>query len=67
MEEETRYDVFVRDWWRIDEHGQKVPGPGEMQYLARNVTYDVACAMCKDWNDRHDPGPLSRMAEFISR
>ena len=61
---EKYYDVFVRDWWRMD-RGHKVPNPGaKRRYIARHVTYDDARALCEQYRAAHDPGPLSRKAEF---
>lgn len=60
------YTVFVRDWYIYNDKGQRVPGPGEREILAEGVTLAEARAMCKEWNDEHDPGPLSRKAEFES-
>ena len=65
MRTKPRYDVFVRDWWRFNEYGLKIPYPGApREYLARDVTYRVAREMCSDWNSTHDPGEVSRKAEF---
>jgi len=63
MENETLYDVFVRDWWRM-ERGRKVPGPGPKEYIAHGVTWSEARELCQEYNDSHDPGELSRKAEF---
>lgn len=62
-------DVFVRNWWRweTDRHGlrRRVPNPGaRKRYLARGVTESEALAMCKRYNESHNPGLLSRKAEF---
>ena len=60
------YDVFVRDWWRM-ERGKRVPNPGARRtYLARHVTYDDARDICASYNAAHEPGYLSRKAEFTS-
>ena len=67
-----RYDVFVRDWWRMAEPsdgqwpGGRVPCPGERTYLAHGVTWTEARELCAEYNATHDPGPLSRKAEFES-
>lgn len=60
------YDVFVRTWWRRNRtwpNGLE-PHPGVKRYLARQVSYDEARALCRTYNASHDPGPLSRKAEF---
>jgi len=66
---EKRYNVFHRTWWVANKSwpGGREPGAGERHYMARDVSYEVARAMCDDYNDRHDPGFLSDKAEFESR
>lgn len=59
----TRYHVFVRNWWTRTPTGRK-PGAGRKTTLARHVSYAVARQICKEYNDSHAPGYLSRMAEF---
>lgn len=60
------YTVFVRNWWRR-ENGRKVPGPGRKSILFRHVaTEDRARDICRVYNENHDPGPLSRKAEYES-
>lgn len=58
------YDVFVRDWWRY-ENGRLVPYPGApRRYIARGVSYDDARQICADYRAKHEPGAVSRKAEF---
>lgn len=58
------YWVFVRDWWRI-ENGKRVPYPGApRRTIARGVSYDQARELCEDYNNSHNPGEVSRKAEF---
>lgn len=61
---QTYYNVFVRNWWRRDEHGRKVPGAGRKTYLRKHITYDDARSIAQQYNATHDPGPLSRKAEI---
>lgn len=64
---EQYYDVFVRNWykWEHTSFGRrKVPGPGRKTYLQHHVTWTDAREICRQYNDRHEPGPLSRKAEF---
>lgn len=66
MEDKARYYVFTRTWWR---HNPKwplgrEPGTGRKTTLRRNLSLQEAQAMCREWNATHDPGPLSRKAEF---
>lgn len=63
MKDDTKYDVFHRTWWRI-ENGRKVPGAGEKHYLAHGVSWKVAREICQEWNSENDPGELSDKAEF---
>ena len=60
---ETYYNVFVRNWWRRTATGRE-PGAGRKTYLDRHVTYADARAICKQYIDTHEPGYLSRKAEF---
>jgi hypothetical protein len=58
------YIVFVRNWWRV-ESGRLVPNPGARRTrIATAETYDGARELCKQYNDTHAPGKLSRKAEF---
>lgn len=60
----TSYKVFVRNWWRM-ENGQRVPDPSARKTtLAKRLTYEEAREMCQRWNAEHNPGKLSRKAEF---
>ena len=63
------FDVFVRNWWRNnpDWPNGLEPCPGKRLYKARNVTYEVARAMCEEYNRTHKPGRLSRKCEFEGR
>jgi hypothetical protein len=60
------YNVFVRNWYRR-ESGRIVPGAGRKTYLERKVTYAEARRLCEQYNSTHEPGPLSRKAEFEAR
>ena len=69
MDDGRHYDVFTRTWWRRNPgwpNGRE-PGAGRKTYLARRVTYEEARRLCREYNDTHDPGPLSRKAEFEQR
>lgn len=67
-ESQKEYDVFVRDWWRYEDTkytGRRiVPGPGEKTYIAYGLTLAEARRACKEYNNTHEPGELSRKAEF---
>lgn len=61
----TYYDVFVRDWWRKDEHGRIVPYPGAPRvYLAHGVTEEEARERCAIHRADHEPGWRSRKADY---
>lgn len=66
MKDEARYYVFTRTWWRRNPSwpGGREPGAGRKRTLRRNLTLSEAQRMCREWNASHDPGPLSRKAEF---
>lgn len=64
------YKVFIRNWWRV-ERGQfetrLVPDPGARKTtLGYASTETEAREMCRDYNDSHKPGKLSRKAEYTS-
>ena len=62
---ENYCNVYVRDWWRKDSNGRKVPYPGApRQYLARHVTEADARTIAREYNEAHNPGWRSRKAEF---
>ena len=60
------YRVFSRTWWRRNPShpGGREPGAGRKTTLARVQTEDEARAICRRYNDNHDPGFLSRKAEY---
>jgi len=70
MDNERRYDVFHRTWWRWAKAGlfhqrrAKIPGAGRRTYIARGISFELACRVAKEYNDSHEPGKLSRKAEL---
>ena len=63
---ETYYDVFVRTWWKESPgwpNGLE-PCPGEKHYIGHHLIYEDALAMCDEYNSTHEPGRLSKKAEF---
>jgi hypothetical protein len=63
------YDVFIRTWWKYEyKNGNqvKVPHVGRKSFIARRVLLERARQLCEDYNNSHNPGPLSRKAEFES-
>jgi hypothetical protein len=67
------FDVFVRNWWRMEPSrfggpATKVPDPGARKtYIARRVTEEEARQICQRYAATHKPGRLSRKAEYESR
>jgi hypothetical protein len=62
------YRVFVRNWWK---HNPSWPDGREPDPTARKHTLqsdveteEEARAICREYNATHDPGPLSRKAEY---
>lgn len=55
--------VFVRNWWIKTATGRK-PGPGRKTYIARGVSEAEALELCREYNSTHEPGYLSRKAEW---
>ncbi len=66
MNDEPLYNVFTRTWWTENPAYPKglEPSPGRKRYLQRGVSYSKARELCKEYNDTHRPGRLSRKAEF---
>lgn len=60
------FNVFHRTWWKKNpaRPDGREPGMGRKTYLAHRVTEEEARAICEQWNATHDPGHLSRMAEY---
>jgi len=63
------FDVYHRTWWKKNPAWPdgREPGVGPKTYIAKRVTEEEARAICKQWNATHDPGLLSRKAEFEER
>lgn len=61
-----RYNVFTRTWWEKDEtaFGGLSPKLGRKTFLEKSVTKEEAISICKEYNESHEPGILSRKAEF---
>ena len=63
------YECYIRNWWKeeTDRHGRKklVPHPhARKTLLAWARTEEEALKICEDYNSTHNPGKLSRKAEF---
>jgi hypothetical protein len=60
------YTVFTRTWWKTV-NGKLTPHVGRKTILARNVsTQEEARRICEQYNSTHNPGKLSRRAEYSS-
>ncbi len=63
------YRVFVRNWWKRNAAwpGGREPGAGRKTVIAKHVdSEESARDICKAYNACHDPGFLSRKAEYES-
>jgi len=62
------YKVFTRTWWKHNSDGtwpnNLEPCPGRKTSLGYASTEAEARQMCKEYNDSHKPGRLSRKAEY---
>jgi hypothetical protein len=61
------YSVFVRNWWRENPSWPNglEPYPGRKHYLAKGLgTEEEARNVAQAYNRAHNPGRLSRKAEF---
>lgn len=62
------YTVFVRNWWKHNPSypdGLEPDGAAEKEILETGLSLEEAREMCREYNDTHDPGKLSRKAEFM--
>ncbi len=58
-----KYLVFVRNWFKED--GTPINlGSEPCQALGYAYNLREAQDWCERWNNKNDPGPLSRKAEF---
>jgi hypothetical protein len=75
------YKVFVRNWWRIETvfvqggcpstggapSHRFVPDPGARKTtIATHCTEEEARAICEEYAATHEPGLLSRKAEYTT-
>lgn len=67
--EQKIYTVFIRNWWKVNKtwpEGLEPDPHARKTVLRRNLSHDEAVQCCKDYNTNHNPGKLSRKAEFTS-
>ncbi len=62
------FNVFVRNWWKRNAAwpGGREPEAGKRTYLRKHVTEADARAIATQYNSTHEPGFLSRKAEWDS-
>ena len=62
------YRVFTRTWWKPNPSwpNGREPGPGPKRTMrgGTRLTYAEAREMCREYNESHNPGPMSHRAEF---
>ena len=61
------YTVFVRNWWKENPawpNGLEPDSTATKTTLATGLSEKEARKMCKEYNDTHEPGRLSRKAEY---
>lgn len=60
------YRIFTRTWWRNNPNypGGLEPGPGRKYTLGKTKTEEEARSWCQEYNRTHNPGRLSRKAEY---
>ena len=62
------YRIFTRTWWKKtpDYPDGLEPHAGRQTTIGRAETEAEAVEYCRHWNATHNPGKLSRKAEFDS-
>ena len=61
------FTVFTRTWWAENPEWPNglEPAPGRKTILKRNIQCEgIARQMCVDYRRTHNPGRLSRKAEY---
>ena len=61
------YKVFIRNWWKRnpDYPGGREPHAGRKHTLHKRIATEAeAREICKVYNANHEPGFLSRKAEY---
>ena len=62
------YRIFTRTWWKNNPNYPNglEPCAGRKYTINYASTQEQAREICRQYNDTHDPGRLSRKAEFES-
>ena len=60
------YQTFTRTWWRENPSWPdgREPHAGRKCYYGRYGTEEEAREACREWNDTHNPGRLSKKMEY---
>lgn len=61
------FTVFARNWWKENSawpNGLEPDPEARKSTLSTVSTEAEARAFCKKWNETHEPGRLSRKAEY---
>lgn len=63
--------VFLRNWWKVNKNGNwpnnlEPNSDGKKTIIRKGLTVEEAREFCREYNATHDPGRLSRKAEFTS-
>ena len=63
-----KYRIFTRTWWRNNPNWPDglEPHAGRKTTIGYANTEEEARSICKRYNDIHNPGRLSRKAEYMS-
>lgn len=64
----STYRVFTRTWWKLNPSWPKglEPCAGRQTTIRRGLTEAEARQVCQQYNSSHNPGRLSRKAEYTS-
>lgn len=64
------YTCFTRNWYKYEyQNGKKIIVPDARARKTRLQSFNCeekARQYCEDWNNTHNPGPLSRKCEYTS-
>jgi len=64
----NKFRVFTRNWWKLNSEwpdGIEPDSTARKTYIADRIENEEdAINICKKWNATHNPGKLSRKAEF---
>lgn len=62
-----KYRAFTRNWWKPNAawpDGREPEPCARRTYRGTFLSMEEARRFCKQWNDTHEPGPMSNKAEF---